>query len=272
MNDSLTSTSKITVSVLDDGMLETHEKILKSFNDALKAIWDEDIQFVPAMYHTRITSLVKQGHLDAFNKIDIIESLEEDFSIEIPDDAFDNAIVVADFVLFIASLTGNLTPATAAVTPAPTVDTSHNNDCGILVIPSLEEHGRMIISQPVSIEEAKTLVAEFTARVIATKKVKDAQPIHGYNSDDEVEDIEFYHNLLRFDQIADDADFEALDHELHELAISKIPKTRGFRPIFISPTVVGIGTTVIYNKNWATVNFSDDTVAPQLLKLAEDFK
>jgi acyl carrier protein len=273
MNEKIAANPVLQIAKVDfGGMFQTYEMLLKVFNEAVANLWCGNDEFEPAGYHTRFTSLIKNGRLDAFDIVEIVIALEDEFSIDIPETVFDESVTVSDFIERVAKITGDLAPQpVAAPVPVavPVNDTSHDNDYGILVIPSLEEHGRLIISQPVSIAEAKILVNEFNDRVFNSRKIKDGNP----DSDDLADDnIEFFHNVIRFDQLNQGTDFDAMDAELEALNNCQVPKTRGFRATFISPTTIGIGTTVIYNKNWATVNFSDPTMYDQLKNIADAHK
>lgn len=135
-----------------------------------------------------------------------------------------------------------------------------------LLLPSLEEK-RFINISVVSQAEASAFAKRFTDDVKASRKLKAAA------DDDEYDDITFYSNHVDLDSLTDsvdrikagfasESDIEAsisLIQAMGSLAVSEVRGVRGARAIFVNPetNTVGVGTTVVYNRNWATLNFED---------------
>ena len=138
-----------------------------------------------------------------------------------------------------------------------------------LLLPSLEEK-RFINISLVSQAEAIRFTQKFTDDVKASRKLKAADDS---GVDD---DIIFYSNFFDLSVLADHVNHlkNGLSSEtdismtltlldaMHSLAVSEVRGVRGARAIFINPetNTVGVGTTVVYNKNWATLNFEDDNI------------
>lgn len=151
----------------------------------------------------------------------------------------------------------------AAIKPTPT---PAGPVLGVLLVPSLETHGRFLAIHDISVDEAKVLARDFTNHVVSNRKTKN------YDATiDVVDDIEFFHNIVDFSQmqIADDSDAAALENELQALKVSNTRGVRGLRAVFVSKAgIIGVGTTVVYNPNWATKNYSD----PDMMTVLEDIQ
>lgn len=144
-----------------------------------------------------------------------------------------------------------------------------------LLLPSLEEK-RFIHLSVVSQTEAINFANRFTDDVKAMRKLKGA--VDG-GADDS---ITFYSNFIDLSIVATSEDnvqmgnagtddYEVLGsliEAIRTLAISEVQGVRGARVIFVDPktNTVGVGTTVVYNKNWATLNFEQ----PNILGLIEN--
>lgn len=138
-----------------------------------------------------------------------------------------------------------------------------------LLLPSLEEK-RFIHAATVSQSEACVFAKRFTDDVKASRKLKAAA------DDDEYDNITFYSNHVDLSIVAvsednvrmgtaDSGDYEVLQNlieAIQSLAVSDVQGVRGARVVFVDPktNTVGVGTTVVYNKNWATLNFEDDNI------------
>jgi hypothetical protein len=140
---------------------------------------------------------------------------------------------------------------------------------GKLYLPSLE--GKSFIKiENISQTEASVLVAEFDKRVGANRAV--------FNLNQESAPMIFYHGFLDLDG----EDLEELELSvLEEYSLSKITNTRGARAVFVDlyedefdsdddKNIVGVGTTVVYNQNRATVKFKDTTLDDSLKSFVDD--
>lgn len=246
-------------------MYKTYETILKCLKEAVNSIYDKPFGN-NVNYNTEIVDLISSACLDEVDLLEIEMYLTETFNIG---DELDNYEItsfrtVYDFIKKIATFTGNLHPV------VPTAPTAHMNDLelGILILPSLENHGRLIDIRSISISEANHFLNNFNTDVLKLRKCKIANT---YDSTDDINHMEFYHNVINLSQLKSNTDFASMNSDVEELTKSTIPKTRGIRALFVSPTVVGIGTTVIYNKNWATTNFSDHTVYDRIKEIADRY-
>lgn len=124
---------------------------------------------------------------------------------------------------------------------------------GTLFLPSLTEKKFHVVSD-VTLAEASTFMQDFTNHVADNRKTKNngatcAEPI-------------VFTNIIDFDDLLY---FEPEDLA-NSLNIAKTPGTRGARAVFVDADndVFAVGTTVVYNKNWATLNFDDDTIIENL--------
>lgn len=117
---------------------------------------------------------------------------------------------------------------------------------GVLFVPSLNEK-RLIFVNNINRDEALAVIENFNQRVLASRKVKTA-----VNATSEL-----YKEYQFFDTEAK-PDFSAGLTEF--LAQSSVPQTRGLRCSFVDKNGIVVGTTVVYNQNWATVGFVDETI------------
>jgi hypothetical protein len=102
------------------------------------------------------------------------------------------------------------------------------------------------------------------------RKVKTYVEHDDDDDDDEVNNIEYYHNVIDLTECG--SNISDITTELAELVQCNIPKTRGSRLVFVSNTTIGIGTTVVFNKNWATINFEDRSIMKTLRELQNKYK
>lgn len=123
---------------------------------------------------------------------------------------------------------------------------------GILLLPSLEEK-RSIRVENLSESEARAFIKEFDSRVVANRTIKNPSAI--------ALDSVVVYKLL---EGLEDYDLEEIVEELSE---SVVPQTRGLRAVFADDKTdtILVGTTVVYSRNWATVNFLDTTIPQTIL-------
>lgn len=123
---------------------------------------------------------------------------------------------------------------------------------GYLVLPSTL-HNQFHTINGIDQAEAEQFIADFTARIVASRKIK------AESLDDEFITYRLVDNLS--------------DYYLPDIAKllrrSTASGTRGNRAVFIdeSTDTILVGTTVIYSINWATTGFVDDSIPSILLNL-----
>lgn len=125
---------------------------------------------------------------------------------------------------------------------------------GLLFLPSLEEK-RFIRMEDVSVTEAKEFIAAFDAKLQATRKLK--SPVK--STPDSALEYYILSNLIDYD----------LDEIVEVLIEADIPGTRGSRAVFIDvdTDLILVGTSIVYSRNWATMNVLDDTIVQKLFDL-----
>ncbi|QDJ96552.1 hypothetical protein Xoosp13_366 [Xanthomonas phage Xoo-sp13] len=136
---------------------------------------------------------------------------------------------------------------------------SYDNNTGVLLIPSLQDQTRFITITDLSRDEAAAFIKEFTARVKAERKIKNT-PAKNQTVDDFIE-----YNLV------EGLDSFLIDDVFDLLKTSTVVGARGNRAVFLdedSDTIL-VGSTVVYNKNWAMVGFVDDTIVDTLLNIED---
>lgn len=123
---------------------------------------------------------------------------------------------------------------------------------GILLLPSLEEK-RSIRVENLSETEARGFIKDFDSRVVASRNIKNP-------SSTALDSVIVY-------QLLEDLQDYDLDEIVEDLAESDVPQTRGLRAVFVDDTTdtILVGTTVVYSRNWATVNFLDTTIPSTIL-------
>jgi acyl carrier protein len=274
--------------------------------DKLKTIYDEfgiisnlEARGMNFTFSTTMGQLRQFGGVDSLDEIEAIMMIEEEFEHEIADETAETWINVGDVIEYLTEATyGKWTsgssvgmwgivrpnPAPAVVdeedevlvdttsTSVPVPASTPSNDdsaLGVLHMPSLEDHDRMITTVNISIKEAKEVMKEFALKVEDRRKIK----YYKDNTDMDTEHSEWFYNFFDKDKIRDfsrNVDVEQFSADLNGLATSDIPTYRGKRPLFIGDDVIAVGTTVIYNQNWATINFPDNTVMGKIIKIGED--
>jgi hypothetical protein len=135
------------------------------------------------------------------------------------------------------------------------------SNLGTLSLPQLGECGNPIIINNICREDAEGLIKNLTERVKTSRKLK--------NYTAGVEDAFFEVNA-----IGSNTHFNSHDEDyiIELLAESNIPTLRGERAVFFEydkfvngePAAFLIGTTVIYNANWATLGVLDLSVVDLL--------
>jgi hypothetical protein len=128
---------------------------------------------------------------------------------------------------------------------------------GTLFLPSLVAKKFLEIKN-LSLAEATEFCNNFTARVKEKRKVKQA----GADDTNLIIISDYLHTHPGYALVDDLDESEFFD----VLAISTTSGVRGARPVFVDleRNVVGVGTTVVYNQNWASVNFDDNTLLATL--------
>ena len=129
---------------------------------------------------------------------------------------------------------------------------------GILFLPSLIEKKFIEISN-VTLEEATEFIKNLTTRVTAHHKIKNAGTA--------------LNEPILFSGILEDLDYDLVEMEDISLVIriANTSGTRGARAVFVDEHgTFAVGTTVIYNRNWATIGFDDNTILDALRK--DNFK
>lgn len=133
---------------------------------------------------------------------------------------------------------------------------------GTLKLPSLAVHGDFLTIHDIALTEAVALINGQVGRIGVERKYKiydDTQtPSHGY---------------IFFDAINRDIAAEGIDAIFDALTVCKVPQWRGLRPVFISEaySVVVVGRTVIYNKNWASTNVLDGSIYDVIQEISQQY-
>jgi hypothetical protein len=106
-------------------------------------------------------------------------------------------------------------------------------------------------------EEAVALVGFFDSQVAAKRRL-------GHNPNPVAELLEEFKGNLNLEALVEDTSIEEL---VETLTVSNLPKQRGRRALFldVENDVIAIGTTVVYNQNWAMRGVTDPTVLTTVL-------
>lgn len=127
---------------------------------------------------------------------------------------------------------------------------------GHLYLPSFEEK-KFVKIGPLNQTEADAYCRFFVEKIKETKKVVD----HGSTDSDMIYFGNFneVQNLIDIVEMGDDNGNDVEFSIVTLLGTSKTKNVRGIRPVYIDiyENLIGIGSTVIYNKNWATIGFDD---------------
>jgi hypothetical protein len=120
---------------------------------------------------------------------------------------------------------------------------------GTLWLPSLRQENDVIISENITLAEALDKIEDFSVRTTDVRRCKNfpdnTYPSFAYLLTNAVTNKHIFpHDLAK------------------ALGTSDIPTYRGKRAVFISDafTVIVVGRTVIYNRNWAAVNVLDPSI------------
>ena len=133
----------------------------------------------------------------------------------------------------------------------------------MLFLPSLSSDDFITVAN-VPQDEAVAFIEFFDKQVESKRKL-------GHNpSDNASGDLyEEYKGNLNLKALVED---ESLGDLVETLSHSTIPKQRGRRAVFVDVEndVIAVGTTVVYNQNWAMRAVSDPTVMTTVLEAVED--
>lgn len=131
----------------------------------------------------------------------------------------------------------------------------------MLLLPSLETEGFIAVAN-ITEDEARQFNAEFESRVSQNRKTKD----HA-NMDYDCESLEIMDGNIDLKAMMDNGKLKTL---VETLQVSNIHGARGRRPVFIDVDngVIGVGQTVVYNRNWAMFGVRDSSVPATILTAA----
>jgi len=159
----------------------------------------------------------------------------------------------------------SLTQKNSKLTSTPTA----NDAVGILWMPSLEWHGRLFKIEGVTMAEAIEHMNDYAVKATKKRKTKEFKP-----TGPDFQHSEFFVNVINTDsfpqEVLDDPRY--FNKDIMSMMESMVPQTRGLRPLFLAHNVIGIGTTVVYNKNWATLHFEDTTALDRLLHIQDKYE
>lgn len=241
--------------------------------------YDESTVLDGITYYTKLADVAIMLELGTRDKADIIKQIEDVFEVSLQ--SFDKYASVYELANGVAieiwhredkakkEAEAKAKLAQAKTSIVSTISPPVAPVLGVLLIPSLETHGRFLAVHDISIEEAKVLARDFTAHTVSKRKTKNFN-----DSSDIVDDIEFFYNVIDFDKmkLQGNSDLDSLETSLQGLKISETRGVRGLRTLFVSKSgVVGVGTTVIFNPNWATKNYSDPNMLTLLNDIQEEF-
>jgi len=257
----------------EQSILEEIRSVLEDYN------FSDEILEDTVRYPSKIAAITNSLDMDSADADDVIDHLQNVYDVEL--EALHTYGSVYDLVMDIATAIYRAeeaekaaeeaakiaaAAAQAAIKPTPAPATPV---LGVLLLPSLETHGRFIALHNVSVDEARTYARDFTNHVVSKRKTKNFDP-----TIDVVDDMEFFHNVIDFTgmTLRSTDDLDSLEASLQELKVSDTPKVRGLRALYIARGgVVGVGTTVIYNPNWATKNYADPDMIQKLQDIQESF-
>ena len=130
-----------------------------------------------------------------------------------------------------------------------------------LFLPSIESEDFLVVAN-VSREEATAYAGLFSTLVESKRRMK--------NNDNAVDDVftEITGNLNLISLVND----ESLALLVEDLSLSKLKGQRGRRAVFvdIENDYIGVGTTVIYNANWAMKGVADPSLLGTVLDAVEE--
>lgn len=133
----------------------------------------------------------------------------------------------------------------------------------ILFLPSLENDDDFITVANVSRYEAEAYIQAFDSLVESKRRLKS-------NPDAATESMDVLSGNLKLGQFAI-TDPDSLGLMLETLSKSNIKGFRGRRAVYLDPNTdtVAVGTTVVYNRNWATKGVSDPSILSTVLNFVE---
>ena len=131
----------------------------------------------------------------------------------------------------------------------------------MLFLPSLSSDEFITIAN-VPQDEATAFIGFFDSQVAAKRKL-------GNNPAPVAELLEEFKGNLNLKALVAD---ESLGNLVEVLTTSTIPKQRGRRAVFVDVEndVIAVGTTVVYNQNWAMRGVSDASVLTTVLDAVAD--
>ena len=190
----------------------------------------------------------------------IVEKIVEAYDLD--DDSIDiiDFNTVGDLIDKILELSPSLLQSDTVKNDAVNETTNETEIMGAMMIPSLESHGRFMTISNISLAEARKLVSNFITNVVAERKIK--------TFGDGSHDFDVVRHAVIFDNMTE-RDMEDINDTIEGLAYSNRPGIRGVRPLFLSTkhNVIAVGTTIVYNKNWASINYSDPDTFERILKI-----
>lgn len=129
-----------------------------------------------------------------------------------------------------------------------------------LYLPSLDTQGKTIQIDNLNKTEAEAFLSFFDYSVKQKRKI-------GKNTGDGATVKYFTGNI---DLNVLDTTYDELDNLVENLMTSRIPQKRGRRAVIVDKDggEIGVGTTVVYNSNWAMNNVTDDSIPAALLAVA----
>jgi acyl carrier protein len=258
------------MTTIDQGELLAHyENVLARFDNVLAEHFFDYKEYKKAGFALTFQTTIKQLSdvlmFDELDVVELIEVLENDFDINIPDGVFESWNIALDLARYIGDATFEGEPELLDTVDATDDGIDPDTILGNLLLPSVEEHGRFIEIAGVTVTEARELVNDFADKVASRRKTK------LYKGLTDADSMDFFYNFI--DASKTNADFDhKLTVELFALSESHVPTYRGLRAFYINPKVIGVGTTVIFNKNWATLNFSENGIGERLAELQAEYE
>lgn len=208
--------------------------------------------------------------LGVYEYMQIIIELENEFGVTIDDSEIFNSKTFLDLIVLFRKAKPSLSKIKNAneVDEVDEVDEIDNNklvevdevdevdnnklvieDTGcILYLPSFCGDGTFSLTLGLSEDECVKKIKDFEWDTLKARKIR-------YHSDYDEDNVAV--TRMRF---GDSESFDSIGlRDIYKMLVSKIPTYRGIRPIFINlkDKVIGIGTTVIYNINWAAVGVEE---------------
>ena len=132
-----------------------------------------------------------------------------------------------------------------------------------LYLPSLDTRNKVITVDNLSKTEAEAFLNYFDYSVSQKRKLG-LNPTRDYGIPSLVQ---YFTGSIDLQALDDDGE---LDNLVENLMTSRIPQKRGRRAVLIDAEKgeIGVGTTVVYNQNWAMKGVQDDSISQALLAVA----